>query len=169
LDCLIALFGNALILAGLESASVRRSWRAFREQSPIPQSSKLFGMTRSYAEEGHSERLCETAHLEAQGPKKSHQMRDYRPPIFSHLMAFPGFGYSQAKMAPEPCVRDQIDFLCTRSSYGFPTHRSRAQQERRKNHLNVKGRKRAPIFQYDVNAPNADINQTMYSRAGPQL
>jgi hypothetical protein len=33
------------------SHSVRRSWRAFRERSPIPPSSKLFGMTRSYAGE----------------------------------------------------------------------------------------------------------------------
>ena len=36
------------------SNSVRRSWRAFRERSPIPPSSKLFGTTRSYAGEGHS-------------------------------------------------------------------------------------------------------------------
>ena len=37
-----------------QSHSVRRSWRVFRGRSPIPQSSMLFGMTRSYAGEGHS-------------------------------------------------------------------------------------------------------------------
>lgn len=37
-----------------QSHSVRRSWRVFRGRSPIPQSSMLFGMTRSYGGEGHS-------------------------------------------------------------------------------------------------------------------
>jgi hypothetical protein len=108
-------FPNSTILLGLSSArsimqpsrlfrsrSGRRCWRAFHELSPTPQSSTLFGMTRSYEGEEHSSACARqpVSKLEQRGKATKRENIEARYSHISWLFRF-GFGYSQAKMAPD--------------------------------------------------------------------